>query len=108
FDDQPPPPRRGPRKADSNARPLCPLRNLGIHAHLNAAKELMHNLRSNHDLLRMPLSNLARDLAAHGSNLLFKLTNTRLPRVMPRNQMHAVLRKFDLLSIDAVLFDLPR
>src|ERR1700749_85286 len=102
-----------PCKANCNAGPLCALGDLGINAYLDAAKELVHDLRCYNELLALrwidcAFSDATRSFAADRSDELLEPPDARLARVMARDQSNARGRKVDVLRRDAVLLDLAR
>src|ERR1700761_4392702 len=102
-----------PCKANSNARPLCALGDLGINAYLDAAKELVHDLRCDDKLLALrwidcAFSDATRSFAADRSDELLEPADARLARVMARDKSHARRRKVDVLRRDSVFLDLAR
>ena len=95
-------------RSNGHAGPLYALRDFGVHAHLDAAEELLEHFAGDHQFFIVAFDHAPRLLAADRAQHLLQLAHAGFARVVAHNVAHRVLGKLDLLRRDAVLLDLAR
>src|SRR5262249_28834580 len=98
---------RRPGQSYGHTGPLRAFGDFALDADLDPAQELLHDLRRDHQLFRLPFRQTARLLAADRANRAFQVADAGFPRVVPDDVSNRLFRKFNLLCSGAVLFFLP-
>src|SRR5205823_13403647 len=96
-----------PGQAHRDSGALGALGNLGINTHLDSTQEFLNSLTRYFQLFCLSFRQTPGLLAAQSSNVTLQVAHSGLTGVMPDNKPYGILRNFDLLRLQAVLFDLP-
>ena len=113
FDEQHIATSRCPGQPNCHTRATSALSQLGIHADLDAAKELLDDRAINDQRARLAFRDAPCLLTAYGADQLFQLADACFSCVVTHDVANALFRKFDLrcfpfLGLDTVFLDLPR